>query len=73
MPRGMWDLPGSGIELVTPALVGGLLSTGPPGKSLTAPFLTADACSSAGLDGDSAAAGGETEEDDHQCLYVLGV
>ena len=31
---GMWDLPGSGIEPVSPALAGGFLSTVPPGKSL---------------------------------------
>ena len=29
----MWNLPGPGIELVSPALAGGLLSTVPPGKS----------------------------------------
>ena len=28
----MWDLPGPGIELVSPALQGGFLTTGPPGK-----------------------------------------
>ena len=32
--RGMWDLPGSGIEPVSPALAGGFLTTMPPGKSL---------------------------------------
>jgi len=30
---GMWDLLGSGIELVSPALVGGFFTTEPPGKS----------------------------------------
>ena len=30
---GMWDLPGPGIEPVSPALAGGLLTTGPPEKS----------------------------------------
>ena len=30
----MLDLPGSGIETVSPALADGLLTTGPPGKSL---------------------------------------
>ena len=30
---GMWDLPGPGIELVSPALAGGFLTTAPPGKS----------------------------------------
>ena len=29
----MWDLPGSGIEPMFPALAGGLLTTGPPRKS----------------------------------------
>ena len=28
-----WDLPGPGIEPVSPALAGGFLITGPPGKS----------------------------------------
>ena len=31
--RDMWDLPGPGLEPVSPALVGGLLTTVPPGKS----------------------------------------
>ena len=30
---GMWDLPGPGIEPVSPALAGGFLTTEPPGKS----------------------------------------
>ena len=29
----MWDLPGPGIEPVSPALAGGFLTTVPPGKS----------------------------------------
>ena len=29
----IWDLPGPGFEPVSPALVGGVLSPGPPGKS----------------------------------------
>ena len=29
---GRWDLPGSGIELVSPALAGGSFTTEPPGK-----------------------------------------
>ena len=33
----VWDLPGPGIEPVSPALAGGLLSTMPLGKSI--PFL----------------------------------
>ena len=32
--HGMWDLPGPGLEAVSPALVGGFLSTVPPGKPL---------------------------------------
>ena len=32
--RGMWDLPGPGIEPMSPALAGGFLTTVPPGKSL---------------------------------------
>ena len=28
----MWDLPGPGLELVSPALAGGFLTTAPPGK-----------------------------------------
>ena len=31
--RGMWSLPGSGIQPVSSALAGRFLSTGPPGKS----------------------------------------
>ena len=33
MPHGMWDLPGPEIEPVSPALAGGILTTGPSGKS----------------------------------------
>ena len=29
----MWNLPESGIEPLSPALAGGFLTTGPPGKS----------------------------------------
>ena len=32
--RGMWDLPGPGLEPVSPALAGGLPTTAPPGKPL---------------------------------------
>ena len=28
----MWDLPGPGLESVSPALAGGFLTTAPPGK-----------------------------------------
>ena len=31
----MWDLPGPGLEPVSPALAGGFLTTVPPGKSKT--------------------------------------
>ena len=37
----MWDLPGPGLEPVSPALAGGFLTTAPPGKSLTAVFKLA--------------------------------
>ena len=38
--RGTWDLPGPGLEPVSPALAGGFLTTAPPGKSLdTIDFL----------------------------------
>ena len=30
--RGMWDLPGPGLEPMCPALAGGFLTTAPPGK-----------------------------------------
>ena len=30
--RGVWDLPGPGLEPVSPALTGGFLTTAPPGK-----------------------------------------
>ena len=33
-PHSMWDLPRPGIKPVSPALAGGFLTTGPPGKSL---------------------------------------
>ena len=33
--RGMWDLPGPGIEPMSPALAGGFLTTAPPGKSIS--------------------------------------
>ena len=36
---GMWDLPGPGLEPVSPALAGGFLTTVPPGKSLRFVFL----------------------------------
>ena len=30
----MWDLPGPGLEPMSPALAGGFLTTAPPGKPL---------------------------------------
>ena len=33
MLRGRWDLPGPGLEPVSPALTGRFLTTAPPGKS----------------------------------------
>ena len=33
LPHGTWDLPGPGIEPVSPALAGGFLTPGLPGKS----------------------------------------
>ena len=35
----MWDLPGPGLELVSPALAGGFLTTAPPGKPKCVLFL----------------------------------
>ena len=35
----MWDLPGPGLELVSPALAGGFLTTVPPGKPYPLKFL----------------------------------
>ena len=34
----MWDLPGPGTESISPALQGGFLTTGPPGKPYISPF-----------------------------------
>ena len=36
--RGMWDLPGPGLEPVSPALGGGFSTTVPQGKSLLTAF-----------------------------------
>ena len=35
----MWDLPGPGLEPVSPALAGGFLTTAPPGKPTTFNFI----------------------------------
>ena len=32
LPHGMWDLPGSGTESISPALAGGFFTNEPPGK-----------------------------------------
>ena len=38
----MWDLPGPGLEPVSPALADGFLTTVPPGKTQVCPyFMTA--------------------------------
>ena len=37
--RGMWDLPGSGIEPLSPALAGGFFTTEPPGEPCVQVFL----------------------------------
>ena len=37
----MWDLPGPGLEPVSPALAGGLLTTAPPGKPPLGEILNA--------------------------------
>ena len=37
----MWDLPGPGIEPVSPALAGGFLTTVPPGKSQSTSVILA--------------------------------
>ena len=37
--HGMWELPGPGIEPISPDLPGRFLSTGPPGKSCTLLFF----------------------------------
>ena len=38
--HGVWDLPGPGLEPVSPALTGGFLTTAPPGKPHIFLFLT---------------------------------
>ena len=43
--HGMWDLPGPGLEPVSPALAGGFLTTAPPGKPGIFPFNSSE-CSS---------------------------
>ena len=37
-PHHMWNLPGSGIKPMSPALAGRFLTAGPPGKSKIFPF-----------------------------------
>ena len=38
LPRGLWNLPRPEMEAMSPALAGGFLTTGPPGKSCTYNF-----------------------------------
>ena len=40
----MWDLPGPGLEPVSPALAGGFLTTVPPGKPCVCYFLMSPFC-----------------------------
>ena len=40
--RDVWDLPRPGIKPVSPALAGGFLTTGPPGKSRKLGFIDTD-------------------------------
>ena len=40
--RHMWDLPGPGLEPVSPALAGGFLTTAPPGRPSFGFFLLMD-------------------------------
>ena len=46
--HGMWNLPGSGIELLSPHLACGFLTTGPPGDSI---ILSVNVCFVIKLDG----------------------
>ena len=39
--RGLWNLPGPGLEPVSPVLAGGFLTTAPPGKSEEGPLKAA--------------------------------
>ena len=38
----MWDLPGPGLEPMSPALAGGFLTTAPPGKPPNLLFISID-------------------------------
>ena len=40
LPHSLWNRPGPGIEPMLPALAGGFLHTGPPGKSIYSIFNT---------------------------------
>ena len=50
--RGTWDLPGPGMEPVSPVLAGGFLTTAPPGKPhqflLSFFFFTVNTCGNGG-------------------------
>ena len=50
--HGMWDLPGPGLEPVSPALAGGFLATAPPGKPNNICFAH-ESATWLGLGGDS--------------------
>ena len=39
LPRGVWNLPGPGIEPVSPAFAGGFSNVEPPGKSSSSLFV----------------------------------
>ena len=62
--RGMWDLPGPGLEPVSPALPGGFFTTAPPGKPKLSLNYPVCACHVLPLDTRS-------ESDiDTQCLQI---
>ena len=42
--HGMWDLPRSGIEPMSPALAGRFFTTEPPGKPLSTAFVKNTSC-----------------------------
>ena len=44
MLHSMWDLPGPGLERVSPALAGGFLTTAPPGKPLNIAIKWTEYC-----------------------------
>ena len=44
LPRGMWALPGPGIDPMSPALAGRFLSTAPAGRSSNYIFMSVGTC-----------------------------